>query len=78
MDSEGLVVLHFFHESSKPVIFDNGFHPVEGFKIDNNRLLLVPRIRDIFPWYCGHTGIIPVFMRECIKELCVERTFERV
>jgi hypothetical protein len=32
----------------KPVVFDDGFHPVEGFQVDNHRLFLVFCIRDIF------------------------------
>lgn len=69
MDGKDFVVFCLFHEFSKPVILDNGFHPVKRFKIDNNRLLLVFGIRDIFPWYCGHTCINPVFGSESIKEL---------
>jgi len=57
----------------KPVVFDDGFHPVEGFQVDNHRLFLVFCIRDIFSGYCGHACIIPVFMRESIKELVLIR-----
>jgi hypothetical protein len=34
----------------KPVVFDDRFHPVEGFQVDNNRLFLVFCIRDVFFW----------------------------
>jgi len=57
------------HEFCKPVVFDDRFHPVECFQIDNYRLLLVSAIRDIFPGYRSHDCIVPMFMRESIKEI---------
>jgi hypothetical protein len=32
----------------KPVVFDDGFHPVEGFQVNNHRLFLVFCIREYF------------------------------
>lgn len=69
MNRKDLILLCLFHKFCKPVVFDDGFHPVEGCQIDNHRLFLVLGIRNIFSGYRIHTCIIPVFIRECIKEL---------
>jgi hypothetical protein len=53
----------------KPVVFDDRFHPVEGFQVNNHRLFLVFASVIYFLGYCGHGCINPVFMRESIKEL---------
>jgi hypothetical protein len=54
---------------ASPLSFYDGFHPVEGFQVNNHRLFLVFCIRNIFSGYCGHCCINPVFMRESLKEL---------
>jgi len=59
-DRQNFIILRLFHEFRKTVIFDDGFHAVEGLKVHNNRLLLVFGIRDIFSGDCGHTCVIPV------------------
>ena len=69
MNREDRIILCLLHEFSKPVIFDNGFHPVECFNVNNHRLFLVPGIRDVYTGYCGHIGITPVFVRWSINEL---------
>ena len=67
MNREYLIVFCLFHKFCEPVVFDDGFHPVECREVDNHRLRLVFGIRDIFTGYCSHACIIPVFMRESIR-----------
>ena len=69
MNRKCLILLCLFHIFCKSIVFDDGFHPVEGFQIDNHRLFLVFGIRDIFSGYCLHACISPVFIWESIKEL---------
>jgi hypothetical protein len=69
MYGKSRILFCLFHEFYKPVVSDYGFHPVEGFQVDNYRLFLVFGIRDIFFRYCGHAGVIPVFIRVSIKEI---------
>jgi len=66
---ERLILFCLFHELCKSVIFDDGFHPVEGFQVDNNCLFPVPGIRDIFSGYRIHACIVSVFTWKRIKEL---------